>query len=221
MNASRNLYISMLIAIVGIVLYVLYANFIYDPQAEQFLSRKEGLKREVPVTAWLNAMYVHVIFACAAMVSGAINFSNKMLRRYPTFHRMNGYIYAASVMVVVLTSGYMAPYATGGKLTSIPFNLLNIIWPGLTLLAIIQIKKKQIHKHRQWMVRSYAFCFTNLFIHFFETIFYNGFGFDYKTSYALGVYCSIGVLFLLGELVIRTVYRTPPKITMQHRTTNP
>ncbi|GAA0846480.1 DUF2306 domain-containing protein [Paenibacillus glucanolyticus] len=209
-KTSRRLYSSMLMVIAGFVLYILYANFIHDPQAGEFLSHKESPKRTVPVSAWLHVMHVHVIFACIAMVGGAMNFSNTVLQKYRRFHRANGYVYVASVMVVVLTSGYMAPYATGGKLTSVPFNLLNIIWPAITVIAILKIKKKQIHQHRQWMARSYAFCFTNLFIHLFAAVFHSGFGLAYKTSYVIGVYSAILSLFLLAEIVVRTVFREPP-----------
>jgi len=38
-----------------------------------------------------------------------------------TFHRINGYVYLISVLIVVITSGYMAPYATGGKAVCIAF----------------------------------------------------------------------------------------------------
>lgn len=211
-KTSRRLYGSMLVVMAGFVLYVLYANFIHDPQAGEFLSHKVNQKRTVSVPIWLNVMYVHVIFACIAMIGGAMNFSNTLLQKSRRFHRVNGYLYVASVMVVVLTSGYMAPYATGGKLTSVPFNLLNIIWPAMTVIAILKIKKKQIHKHRQWMARSYAFCFTNLFIHLFATLFHSGFGLAYKTSYAIGVYAAILSLFLLAEIVVRTVFREPPQV---------
>ncbi|GAB6928210.1 hypothetical protein JCM10914A_21930 [Paenibacillus sp. JCM 10914] len=196
---SRRLYYAMLAVMAGFVLYVLFANFIYDPGASEFLSHKENQKRTVPVAAWQSVMYVHVVFACIAMVGGAVNFSGQVLRRYRRAHRINGYIYVASVMVVVLTSGYMAPYATGGKWTSIPFNLLNIIWPVMTVIAILKIRKKQIDKHRKWMVRSYVFCFTNLMIHLFTTLFYHGMGLTYPTSYAIGVYCAIASLFLIAE----------------------
>jgi uncharacterized membrane protein YozB (DUF420 family) len=112
-----------------------------------------------------------------------------------------------SVLLVVVTSGYMAPHATGGKISSIGFNLLNLIWPAITITALVQIKKKQILKHRTWLIRSYAFCFTNVVIHLITSLFQHGFGFTYSGSYTIGVYGAIALLLIIPEVIIRTIGR--------------
>lgn len=209
MFKSKRLYQLMLIVSVFFIIFVLYKNFIRDPQAIEFLSHKADLNRPVPIPLWLNIMYIHVVVACIAMVSGAMNFSNAMMAKYRKYHRFNGYVYVISVLLVVLTSGYMAPYSTGGKLNSVAFNILNIIWPLMTLIALIKIKKKQINHHRKWMVRSYAFCFTNMFIHIFTFVLHHGLGITYSTSYTIGIYTTIPILFLIAEFVIRRIYEIP------------
>ncbi|WP_331000336.1 hypothetical protein [Paenibacillus glucanolyticus] len=40
-------------------------------------------------------------------------------------------------------------------------------------------------------------------------MFHSGFGLAYKTSYVIGVYSAILSLFLLAEIVVRTVFREP------------
>lgn len=187
------------------ILYALVRNYIVDPEATEFLSRKTGLKRELHLPVWLNVMYVHVAFACIAMASGLLNFSSRMFEKSRLFHRVNGYVYIVAVLLIVLTSGYMAPYATGGKMSSMGFNALNLIWPFVTVMALVQIKKKQIIRHRNWMIRSYAFCFTNLLIHLITTLCHAGFGIAYATSYTVGVYGSIALLLVIPELVIRII----------------
>ncbi|MCZ4142412.1 hypothetical protein BZG17_31980, partial [Escherichia coli] len=102
-----------------------------------------------------------------------------------------GYVYVVSVLMVVLTSGYRAPYSTGGRINSIAFNVINLIWPIMTITAVVQIKKKRIVKHRNWMIRSYAFCFTNMLIHLITLLFNEGFGMAYASSYTYGVYGSL------------------------------
>ncbi|MFD1956860.1 DUF2306 domain-containing protein [Paenibacillus thailandensis] len=186
-----------------LIVYALADNYIIDPGAESFLSHKTGLKRELNLPVWLNVMYVHVAFACVAMAAGLLNFSNRIFAKSRKFHRMNGYVYVASVLLVVLTSGYMAPHATGGKITSMGFNALNLIWPFITVMALVQIKKRRITRHRNWMIRSYAFCFTNLSIHLLTALFHQGFGFVYADSYTIGVYGSIALLLIIPEIVIR------------------
>lgn len=141
MLKPRSYYFIMLAIIICFIVYVIYMNFIYDPQAASFLDHKLTMKFNTPV--WLNVMYVHVLCACLAMVSGALNFSQTILMKHRKLHKMNGYVYLAAVIIVDVTSGYMAPYATGGKAVSIAFNLLNIVWPIMTVIAIMKIRKNK------------------------------------------------------------------------------
>jgi len=193
------------------ILYALVANFIIDPGAKSFLSHKIGLKRELNLPVWINVMHIHVAFACIAMATGLLNFSNRVFEKSRKFHRINGYVYLVSVLLVVITSGYMAPYATGGKISSMGFNALNIIWLFITFMALVQIKKKRIILHRNWMIRSYAFCFTNMTIHLITSLFYQGFGLIYATSYTIGVYGSIVLLLIIPNIIIRNINRYNPE----------
>jgi len=204
MEKSKALYALLACVIVGFILYALVYNYLIDPTAEEFLSHKTGLHREINHPIWLTVMYVHVGFACIAMAAGLLNFSNRILQKSRIFHRINGYVYLLSVLVVVLTSGYMAPYATGGRISSMGFNALNLIWLFITIMALVHIKKKRINQHRNWMIRSYAFCFTNMSIHLITSLFHQGFGFVYATSYIVGVYGSIMLLLVIPEFIIRT-----------------
>ncbi|MFB5678159.1 DUF2306 domain-containing protein [Paenibacillus terreus] len=212
MKKQRTLFRLLTVISILFIVYALVKNYMIDPGAAGFLSRKTGLRRELNLPVWLNVMYIHVGFACIAMASGLLNFSNRIFEKSRRFHRINGYVYIVSVLVVVLTSGYMAPYATGGRISSIGFNLLNMIWPIATIMALVQIKKKQMIRHRNWMIRSYAFCFTNMFIHLITTLFHQGFGLVYATSYIIGVYGSIVLLLVIPEMIIRTLRQPGEKI---------
>ncbi|USG65811.1 DUF2306 domain-containing protein [Brevibacillus ruminantium] len=185
------------------ILYSLVNNFLVDPGAETFLSHKTGLVRELKPQIWLTVMYIHVGFACVAMASGLINFSTRSYTKYPRFHRVNGYVYISSVLFVVLTSGYLAPYATGGKVSSIGFNLLNILWLFVTVTALVHILRRRVLQHRRWMIRSYAFCFTNMLIHLLTFVFHEMIGIEYVTSYTIGLYGSIVLLIIAPEVLFR------------------
>ena len=205
MEKRRTLY--GLIALISIlfILYTVVQQFVIDPGAEDFLSHKAGLEREPRLPAWLAVMRVHVVFACIAMASGLINFSNRIYEKRRKLHRRNGYVYLLSVLLVVLTSGYMAPYATGGKAASMGFNALNLLWTAITITALVQIRRKRIAEHRRWMIRSYAFCFTNLSIHFFTAILDRVFGVAYAASYTAAVYGSIALLLAIPEILFRLI----------------
>ncbi|MFM1654983.1 DUF2306 domain-containing protein [Brevibacillus sp. B_LB10_24] len=203
---KRNL-LSIILSCISIVfiLYALVDNFVMDPGAVEFLSQKTGLSRELKLPVWLTVMHMHVAFACIAMAAGLLNFSQRLFEKSRRFHSLNGYVYVLSVLLVVLTSGYLAPYATGGKISSIGFNALNLIWLFITIAALVHIKKKRISRHRNWMIRSYAFCFTNMLIHLTTFLFHQGFGFDYAISYTIGVYGSTVLLLVIPSVIIRTI----------------
>jgi uncharacterized membrane protein len=156
---------------------------------------------------------IHVAAACLAMVAGALNFSVRLRRHNRKLHRATGYVYIAAVLAVCATSGYMAPHATGGRAVSSAFNLMNLVWLAFTAIAFVQIRRKRIAKHREWMIRSYLFCFTNLSIHLLQSVFHGMIGLEYKTGYAISVFGSIALLLLIAEAVVRLRPAVPPSVS--------
>ncbi len=185
------------------VFYLLAMNFFVDPGAETFRSHKTDLGRPLDESVWVKVMGVHVAFACVAIGTGFVNVFSRNHATNRKVHRLNGYAYVIAVLVVVLTSGYMAPYATGGKISSIGFNALNMIWLFVTAMALIHIYKKRMLLHRKWMIRSYVFCFTNLSIHLLTFALHRVFGVDYVASYTAGLYGTIALLLLAPEALFR------------------
>ncbi|MFD2613364.1 DUF2306 domain-containing protein [Paenibacillus gansuensis] len=185
------------------LMYSVYENLISNPEAKEFLSRKTGLKRELRLPVWLTVMHVHVIAAAAAMAAGTAALTLLRADRFRKLHRWNGYLYVLSTVIVNLSSGYMAPYATGGKINSIAFNAINIIWFVFTLLAVLAIRRGNVREHGDWMLRSYMFCYTNFIIHAVHRIAHQGFGLDYYVSYTAGIYGSIAVNLLAAQWLIR------------------
>ncbi|WP_020620030.1 DUF2306 domain-containing protein [Paenibacillus daejeonensis] len=206
MTSRQQGYLGLILLMSLFIFYVLYMYFIYDPQAAAFLGHKEDLKRPLQESLWLNIMAGHIIVACVAMIAGAIGFSERLRRRRPDIHRIVGYLYVGAVMLVVLSSGYMAPYATGGKMNSVAFNMMNLFWPAMTVWAVLQIRKKRLASHRRWNIRSYAFCYTNLSIHLITTAAYKGLSLPYVLSYTIGIYATVPLLLLVAEVIIRTLY---------------
>ncbi|WP_276354785.1 DUF2306 domain-containing protein [Cohnella caldifontis] len=192
------------------VLWALLVHWFIDPGAAEFLSHKTGLRREIRLPVWLRVLDLHVAAACLAIAAGAMNFSGRLRRANRKLHRAAGYTYIFCVLAVCITSGYMAPYATGGRAAGIAFNLLNLLWIGITLTAFAHIRRLQVDLHRRWMVRSYVFCFTNVCIHALSAMFRGLFGLSYGTGYACGVIGTIVGLMLLAEAVIR-LPPYPPK----------
>ncbi|QHZ48498.1 DUF2306 domain-containing protein [Bacillus sp. NSP9.1] len=188
----------MLTLIAIYVLYTLFENLLHDRHSTAFLSQKTHLRASFQLPVWLKVMYVHVVAACLAMLAGAVNFSVRSRK----LHRLNGYVYVVCVLIVTLTSGYMAPHSTGGRIVSIAFNLVNMYWPAATVISVWQARRKRFDKHQKWMIRSYLFCFTNLFIHVITFVGRSGFGLAYDLSYTIGVYGAIALNVAAAECII-------------------
>ncbi|TWK51544.1 hypothetical protein CHCC20347_2844 [Bacillus paralicheniformis] len=202
----------MLIVIAVYVLYTLFENLILDPQSTSFLSHKSHLRDSFHLPVWLKVMDVHVVAACLAMASGAVNFSSALLTKSRKIHRFNGWLYVVCVLIVTLSSGYMAPHSTGGKAVSIAFNMVNMYWPAATVISVIKARRNQFIKHRNWMIRSYLFCFTNMFIHLITFVCHKGLGLIYDISYTIGVFGAIVLCIALAEWIIRFAFKKPAQI---------
>lgn len=205
------LYSSMILICAIFIVWTVLNHFVFHPNASSFLSHKTHLDHPLHVQAWLTVLRIHIVFACLAMISGAVNFSEKIRKKNRKFHRGNGYAYLLCVFVVCGTSGFMAPTATGGRIDSIAFNLMNILWMATTATAFIQIKRKRVASHRTWMVRSYVFCFTNLWIHALMFVYSFLIGISYNLSYTMSVYESIVLNVIISSIVIRLFFANPQK----------
>ncbi|MCI3921201.1 DUF2306 domain-containing protein [Paenibacillus sp. TRM 82003] len=187
--------------LVGYVLYVLALHFYIDPTSSAFLKEKVNLTRELNEQVWLIVVKVHVVAACLAIVAGGFNLLTAVHPKIGSYHKLSGYLYVISVCTVILTSGYLAPYSTGGRLNSIVFNIMNIVWLGVTMLSIMAIKRGSVQKHRFWMIRSYIFCSTNFMIHFIAFLTSKILNMDYVQSYTVGVYgafiLNLGLPFVM------------------------
>lgn len=187
-----------------VLLHSLYKSIFYDPGATIFLGHKlEFPKHEL---AWLNMLHIHIWFACIAVIAGAWNLIMGKTEKGKKIHRIIGYLYVIGVFVVDLTSGYLAPSATGGKAASIAFNTLNAYWIVVTVIAVIKARRQQLLAHRRFMLRSYVFCFTNLSIQLVTNVLESMMGLSFQQSYIIAVNVSVVGLFLLGEVLVRFCY---------------
>lgn len=185
-------------ALLLFLLYTFTVNFLVDPQATDFLSHKDKLPRNV--LSWLTVLRVHIVFASLALVVGALNFATT---RRQKLHRALGILYVVSVLVTVLTSGYMAPTATGGTSTSMVFNLLELVWMAVTLTAVVAIIRNKPRQHRNWMIRSYTISFTNFLIHLLALLLQGVFQVEYRDAYTFSLYGSMVLLVVISEVWIR------------------
>ncbi|RZS99518.1 DUF2306 domain-containing protein [Aquimarina brevivitae] len=103
------------------------------------------------------AFFIHVFFSIFALLAGFTQFSKNILASYPSLHRSLGYIYMVSILVFAAPTGFIiGVYANGGLSSQIAFCVLSLLWFYFTFSAFTAIKKRNIARHRNFMIRSFA-----------------------------------------------------------------
>lgn len=102
------------------------------------------------------ALFAHLAGGGAALALGAWQFNASIRGRAPRVHRWIGRGYVASVLAGGIGALALAPRAEHGVVSQAGFLLLALFWLGTTLAAYRSIRARDITRHQQWMVRSYA-----------------------------------------------------------------
>lgn len=106
---------------------------------------------------WKTSFYVHVISSCLCLLAGFTQFSARILKNYPAFHRSMGLLYVSVILLFSGPSGFiMSIYANGGLVSQTAFIALSSLWMIFTYLGFAKAKKGDIAGHRKFMIRSYA-----------------------------------------------------------------
>ena len=106
------------------------------------------------------AVAVHIITATIFVILGAFQFSPDFRRRNPGWHRMAGRVLVMVGMLVALSGLWLNQFlsfpAGSGELLYV-FRLLAGL--GMALCIVIgfaAVRRQDISRHRQWMIRAYA-----------------------------------------------------------------
>lgn len=109
---------------------------------------------------WNIGFYGHIVLGGIALLIGWMQFSSKLRRKRMRLHRTVGKIYVVTVLISGVCGIYIAQFATGGITNVIGFSLSGIVWLATTLLAYNAIRNGNIKAHQNFMIYSYAVCFS-------------------------------------------------------------
>jgi uncharacterized membrane protein len=103
---------------------------------------------------------LHIVGAAVYIVLGAFQFVPSIRRRNPAWHRRAGRVVIVSGLVAALSALWMALFyalpASDGALL-LAFRLIfGIGMVGSIVLAFLAIRRREIARHRAWMMRGYA-----------------------------------------------------------------
>ncbi len=108
------------------------------------------------VIADRHLLIPHTLCGVVALLAGPVQFSPRLRRDHLKFHRILGRVYVISVFIGALTGIALAAGRPGLPGTS----MQAAAWIVCTTAALITARNRQIVRHRQWMIRSYAVTFT-------------------------------------------------------------
>ncbi len=185
-----------------ILLSLPYVHFIRDIE---FLETKQLIYH---IKIWRYSFYTHVFFSPIVIISGLFQFNRWIIAHRPKFHRILGYIYISTVLLISAPSALvMAFYANGGRIAQISFVTLTLCWILCTWIALRKAKKGDYTSHVKWTLRSYALTLSAVTLRFYAYLF-DVFNVNIppRETYILVSYLSWIPNLILVQLLIRCKY---------------
>ncbi|GAB4033118.1 DUF2306 domain-containing protein [Spirosoma jeollabukense] len=101
---------------------------------------------------------IHIVPALLFVTLGPIQFSRKIRRNYPAWHRRSGRIFLLSSTIIGLTALLMslAMPSIGGFNQAAATTLFSIFFLVAIYKAFRHIRQRNIALHREWIIRAYA-----------------------------------------------------------------
>ena len=145
------------------------------PIDERFLIDKtdEEWAHIAPFQWWL---LVHGVAGTVALVIGPFQFSERLRRRRLALHRLMGRVYIGAICIAAPLSIYIGNNWDSGA-SEVEGWAQGGGWLLCAMLALVFAIKRNIPRHRLWVMRSYAFTFI-----FIEARFLHVFNWHWKDS---------------------------------------
>lgn len=138
-----------IIAMAGVSLSYLHPN-----TQQGFLFSKQ-FQYQIPI--WKYSLFLHAFSSLILIIAGFFQFVKYIIFKYAKIHKLLGKIYLINVLFLAAPSGLiMAFYASGGWLSKISFIIAALLWFVISSNAYKKIRQKNLKKHVELMLYSYA-----------------------------------------------------------------
>ena len=173
--------------------YVTIGQRMYPPMlVDSFLARPWGINP-------------HALFGGIALLTGVLQF-HRGIRRHLPVHRILGRIYVISCLVIGTAGIYMAVYSFGGWITHLGFGTLGVLLLLTTLAGYLAIRRHDVERHRDWMIRSYALIFAAVTLRIELPLLIASFG-DFTPAYLVVSWLCWVPNAIVGEALVRRIRR--------------
>lgn len=126
------------------------------------LLRSPPEKQLLHTIPWL--LIPHILAGLTALLTGPLQFSTRLRRSQPQFHRILGRVYVISVFIAAPLAMILSVVHTPPPLHMTYFSAVIFVqagaWLVTTAAAFLTARNRHFQQHREWMVRSYAVTFT-------------------------------------------------------------
>ena len=200
-----NLTVFIIIAYTSYLLILLSLPYIYFERDVEFLETKQLIYHIKP---WRYSFYIHVFFSPIVILSGLFQFNRWIIANRPKLHRVLGYTYISTVLLISGPSALiMAFYANGGRAAQVSFVILTLCWILFTWIALQKAKQGDYTSHVKWTLRSYALTLSAVTLRFYAYLF-DVFNVNLppRETYILVSYLSWIPNLVIVQLLIRWKY---------------
>lgn len=192
-------FLALLVCTMGLLLWWHNSIFLLQGPDHGFLLTKTQSTRE---TIYLPAFYVHVMTGSLVLILGIFQFLKSARRKFPSFHRLAGKVYAFTILIFTAPSGLiMSLYANGGLIAQSGFALLAILWWYFTWQGLGHALTKNWNQHSGFMFRSYSLTFAAVTLRLYSFLFALA-GFRGEDIYNVIVWLSWVPTLLVVELYL-------------------
>lgn len=188
--------------------YALVQYLVFTPASAGLVQGKIHLQDFQITAGWSLALTLHVVAGSLALLTGAVQFLVKRLSAKKSssgslnFHRMAGYLYAASILVSGTSGLFLAIEAMGGLVAVLGFFFLDVCWLAVTGMAVLQAFRHR-GRHGAWMIRSYALTAAAITLRLWLPIFTALFQIDFLTSYQIISWLCWVPNLVFAEILVR------------------
>ncbi len=153
---------------------------------------------------WITFFYIHIFSITLCLLAGLTQFSAQFLRENRRLHKIIGRIYVYNILIINVPACFiLGLFSNGGLIGITGFLIQDILWAYFTVIAVLSIKKRNIIRHKNFMMLSYAVTTTAITFRIIKNLFYNEERHDYELFYGINVWLALFINLLIASYFLR------------------
>ena len=183
--------------------FALFAIMLGVAEVLSWVGIVDAKPRAVPI-----AFVLHALAGGVCLLAGGLQFSTRLRARRPAVHRLVGRTYVSAVWIASTAGLGSAVFFDVGPVARAGFIAAAVLWFTTTTIGLVLIRRGQVRRHREWMIRSFA---LSLFFVTGEpwTTALRASGMPEHVAFPAGMITAWSVNLLVAEARIRATRRRP------------